>query len=297
MNPQPRPLRLAVPPGSTGDLHGAATRVPGVQVPRGFGPRPHLHPVTTRAGTVLTAASPADHPHHLGISVAFSDLNGTNFWGGSTWVPGTGAALVPNHGRQVITATHASAGIPGRLTETIQWRDANDAALATEERRIATGGHPDSRCWRLRLATTLRTAGATGRLTLSSSAVKGRTGAGYGGIFWRLPADSEVVQIMTADGTGTDAAHGSASPWLSLGLRTAGAEATLRLHQNREVFPWFVRTAGYLGAGPAVAWSRARAVAPSAPLRLELSAVLVDGIIDSAREALELVDPKVSVRF
>ena len=297
MNLQPEPLRLAAPHDSAIGLHGAATRVSGALVPPGFGPRPHLHPVTTRAGTVLTTALPADHPHHLGVSVAFSDLNGTNFWGGSTWVPGTGAASLPNHGRQVIAASETSSAVPGRLTETIQWLDANDAALATEERRIAADGHPDSRCWRLSLAATLRPAGATGRLTFSSSAVKGRTGAGYGGIFWRLPADAEAEHIMTADGAGIDAAHGSTSPWLSLSLRSGDAEATLLLYQSEEVFPWFIRTAGYLGAGPAVAWSRARVIAPSAPLRLALSAVIVDGVVASAREALELIDQKVSVRF
>ncbi len=37
-----------------------------------------------------------------------------------------------------------------------------------------------------RLAPRADTAG----LLLSSSAVKGRQGAGYGGIFWRLPRDS-----------------------------------------------------------------------------------------------------------
>ncbi|MEU4831393.1 DUF6807 family protein, partial [Streptosporangium sp. NPDC023615] len=63
-------------------------------------PRPHLHPVRTLAGTVVTETQPADHVHHFGAGVAISDVNGVNFWGGSTYVPGTGPVILPNHGRQ-----------------------------------------------------------------------------------------------------------------------------------------------------------------------------------------------------
>lgn len=52
--------------------------------------------------------------------------------------------------------------------------------------------------------------------TISSPALRGRPGAGYGGLFCRLiPADSAEVLTAAAD---TEAgAHGSRSPWLAPG--------------------------------------------------------------------------------
>ncbi len=45
-----------------------------------FARGPHLHPVTTLAGTAVTELSPADHTHHLGVGVAVPDVEGHNFW-------------------------------------------------------------------------------------------------------------------------------------------------------------------------------------------------------------------------
>ena len=62
---------------------------------------PILHPVRTRAGVVLTARHPADHDWHFGVGMAIPDVNGTSFWGGGTYVHGTGYVLLDNHGEIV----------------------------------------------------------------------------------------------------------------------------------------------------------------------------------------------------
>ncbi len=72
-------------------------------------PRPFLHPVRTLHGTMVSDAEPPDHRHHLGLSLAVSDLGGTNYWGGSTYVAGSGPAMLPNHGRQVVVSSRSSA--------------------------------------------------------------------------------------------------------------------------------------------------------------------------------------------
>ena len=38
----------------------------------------------------LTARHPADHDRHCGTGLAVPDVNGTSFWGGGTYVHGTG---------------------------------------------------------------------------------------------------------------------------------------------------------------------------------------------------------------
>ena len=83
-------------------LHGATVAQvnDGVDLAPCLAPRPYLHPLRTLAGVPLTETGPDDHPHHLGLSLAFSDVNGSNFWGGSTYTC-NGPAILANHGRQV----------------------------------------------------------------------------------------------------------------------------------------------------------------------------------------------------
>ena len=63
------------------------------------GPRPYLHPVRTLGGTVVTDALPADHVWHLGASLAVQDVNGSNLWGGRTYVRDVGYTWRDDHGR------------------------------------------------------------------------------------------------------------------------------------------------------------------------------------------------------
>ncbi|WP_268247771.1 DUF6807 family protein [Actinomadura citrea] len=58
--------------------------------------------------------------------------------------------------------------------------------------------------WALDFAFTL--IGRTGRpLVLRSSACKGRTGAGYGGFFWRAQKDSPGLDVFTGEASGEEA--------------------------------------------------------------------------------------------
>jgi hypothetical protein len=129
------------------------------------------------------------------------------------------------------------------------------------------------------------------RLEVSSSAVKGRKGAGYGGIFWRFPDPTGQPLVLSEAGTGAGAAHGSRSRWLSVSLEVKGAPVTVLLAQEPDrILPWFIRAEGYLGAGPAVAWAEPAAVDHHNPLKLALHAVIHDGPVSTAGHALELLN-------
>ncbi|WP_426227427.1 PmoA family protein [Pseudarthrobacter sp. DSP2-3-2b1] len=268
-----------------------AHHVTTLRQPASSSPRPFLHPVRSLAGATVTEAGPADHPHHLGLSVAFSDVNGTNFWGGSTYSAATGPMLLANHGRQLPLGWQSSENEAGSTEAgSISWRSESDNELAVEQRRIERFTHPEAGSWSLSLTSVISPAAGVERLLVSSSAVKGRAGAGYGGIFWRFPRGTGDPHILSDAGSGADATHGSRSPWLSVTMQIDGAPVSVVLAQAPDFpLPWFIRAEGYLGAGPAVAWSDAAAVDHSRPLRLSLHAVIHDGPVRTATRALDLL--------
>lgn len=279
------------------DPTGLMPLVRGTELPVLSAPRPYFHPVRSLAGTPLTDAAPADHPHHLGLSIAFSDLNGTNFWGGSTYTTGRGPVVLPNHGRQELeTWTEGRDQAVGA----VRWRSERGTAVAEERRLVRYAANPARGTWSLSMESAIVPAAGVSALEVSSSAVKGRAGAGYGGIFWRFPDCAEPL-VLSAAGAGAEAAHGSHSPWLSISAVIGGAPVTVVLAQdgtvhNAPVRPWFIRTEGYLGAGPAVAWS-GKAVADTAhPLVQSLHAVIYDGPLTSPEQALQLLEHHPALR-
>ncbi|TDC64423.1 dehydrogenase [Actinomadura sp. GC306] len=210
-------------------------------------PRPHLHPVRTLGGTVVTETRPADHVHHFGAGVAIADVDGVNFWGGSTYVRGEGPRMLPNHGRQ---RRRVLRPVPGGYADSLDWVGPDGAVLATEDRTLTARPAGDA-AWALDFAFTLT--GSTGRpLVLQSSACKGRAGAGYGGFFWRAPKDSAGLAVFTGEASGEDAVHGSVTPWLAL----VSDAWSLVFVQTEGLDPWFVRVAEYPGVGPALAWDK-----------------------------------------
>jgi LacI family transcriptional regulator len=176
------------------------------------------------------------------------------------------------------------------ISENLNWIGADGGVQAVERRRVQVMRHPDPRAWAMSISSTIRPAGELDQLEVSSSAVKGRPGAGYGGIFWRFPRDARAELIMAEAGTGTDVAHGSLSPWLSIAAVVAGRRASVVLAQDPgSPLPWFLRTEGYLGAGPAVAWDGIRTLSHHNPLTLNLHAVVKDGTVDSPAQARRLL--------
>ena len=147
----------------------------GAVLPASLVPRPHLHPVRTVGGLLVTEDEPDDHRHHLGVGAAVPLVEDTNLWGGPTFVSGTGYVDLHDHGRQdVVTCREADDGF--RLD--VSWVDrAGDRLLS--ERRHVTGrpvpGWPGA--WVLRHSTRLRN--PLGRpVVLASPGATGRAGRG-----------------------------------------------------------------------------------------------------------------------
>jgi Predicted dehydrogenases and related proteins len=244
-------------------------------------PHPYLHPVQTRGGVTLTARHPADHDWHVGLGFAVQDAGGVNFWGGRTYVTERGYERLDDHGRIVCEAVERH---DDSAELRLRWLAPDGAAVLVERRRI---GRPrlvegDDRAWLLDLEVQLSPAGSEA-VTLDSPGSKGRTGAGYGGLFWRMPT-CRAVDVFTADAVGEAATNGSVSPWLAWSAEfLAGpgenGEATIVLLPGDDATgrdPWFVRRQDYPGIGSAVAWDRPTVVDGGGFVR-RYHAVIADG--------------------
>jgi len=231
-------------------------------------PRPFLDAVVSRKGTALSVTEPTDHPHHLGVSLAIPDVNGTSYWGGRTYVRGQGSIMVPNHGRQ----RRDDLRIDGHsLQERLSWVDRDGTTQLVEVREIRSAEVESG--WAMRWRSHLKA--TMDAITFGSPATNGREGAGYGGIFWRFAP--QIVRVLSPVGDSEKAVHGARTPWIAFVFPESGTTAILL--QTGEVLPWFVRVAEYIGAGPAVAWDEPRSIPEGGELDLELTAFVVDEVL------------------
>lgn len=257
----------------THELHrrGSATveYQPGDRIERLLSPRPYLT-ADTPSGVPVTEVGPDDHPHHLGVSVALPDVNGTSFWGGRTFVRDQGSTMLMNHGTQVVREHEVT---DGRLTQRLVWLDASGDVLLDEQRTVTVVETADAWeiVWRTRLTAT------HGDVSFGSPQTNGRDGAFYGGIFWRSPF--MTARVRSANGEGAAAAHGSTSPWLALDAPEASLIAA-----TTTGMPWFVRNEGYVGFGPAIAVTERRTLAAGESLLLDLAVAVCDDSADAPDE-------------
>lgn len=234
------------------------------------GPRPYLHPVRTLGGVEVTDLLPEDHRWHLGVSVAMQDVNGTNLWGGRTYVRDRGYTWLDDHGR--ITHAEWLARSPGGFTERLLWQDPQDTTLLTETRTVAARAVPLG--WELSFSYALST---VTEVTLGSPATNGRPGgAGYGGFFWR--AAPGPCSAFTASREGEDEVNGSGEPWVAI---SGSGPYTLVFRGLQGDDRWFVRTGegGYNGVCAALAFEKTVTVTPAAPLERDLTVLVADGTL------------------
>ena len=239
-------------------------------------PRPYLHPVRTLGGILVTDAQPSDHRWHLGISVALQDVEGSNFWGGRTYLRGQGYVRRDDHGR-IEHAGFEQVGDDGFI-EKLHWLSPDGELLLAERRqvtaRMAASG------WELQFVTILTNAAAR-PVRLGSPATNGRHGAGYGGLFWRLPP-ARTPHVYTATAAGEHAVHNCAAHWLAWTDHAAGFTLVFAgTNQATRSDPWFVRVEGYPGVGSQLAARDSLTLPPGGAATRGLRTLLADGTLST----------------
>lgn len=258
-----------------------ARAVTGTDLPPVHSPRPYLHPVRTLTGLDLTAVTPTDHRHQYGMSMPVASVNGTSYWGGRTYLEGRGPTLLPNHGAQLLVDSHSEGA---RLTQEIEWRNEH-GALQLREVRTLEGAPLGPGAWVLRCMSTLTA--ADGEVIISSPSVAGRSGAGYGGLFWRLSSAHRTTLLASVGPSSEASLHGSREPWLAYVQERSNASAALVLvqHPRIEALPWFLRLETYPAAGPALAFDKELRLEAGESTSTALAGIAVDTAPDTATAA------------
>ena len=255
-----------------------------VAAPRSESPKPYLHPIRTLSGDVITAFRPEDHVWHKGVQLTAPNLSGQNFWGGGTYVHGSGYVDLPNNGtmEHVEWEEVETDGTAARLVERITWRTAAGDAWIDERRTIEVP-RVDAPAEHYQLSFTFQLRNiASHDLVFASPAIAGRPDAGYGGLFWRGPDSFVGGRTIAAGGLeGTDV-MGSRAQWLAFSGRHESGSVSTLIFIDDELNPrypteWFVRTSPIACVSPAFVFSERLTLPPADELTFRYALVVVAG--------------------
>lgn len=258
--------------------------------PRGESTRPYLHPVRTLGGREVTVFRPEDHPWHHGISFTCTDLNGANFWGGPTYVPGKDYVELHNQGRIRHDRWETAPTAMGFI-ERLTWMSREGAAVLDEQRTVVIGDlRPDEGWWRLNLTFSLRNPGET-PMVFSSPGAKGRD-SGYGGLFWRGHPSFNKGTILAAGGLEGRGVMGRRAAWLAYVAPSSWlppATVIVADHPENPGSPvkWFVRDEPYACIAPTFMYDTERVLPPGETADFQYRVVIADGAL--SRERIELI--------
>ncbi|MDQ2826180.1 MAG: PmoA family protein [Actinomycetota bacterium] len=176
--------------------------------------RPHLHPVRTPAGHVLTRNAPDDHPWHHGLWFTIKFVNDENFW-----EEYDAYGVLRHQGPPTVTV-----GDDGgtEIAGSLHWIRPDRETVAIVEDRTVTYVPIDDGVYAIDLDTSLVPA-----TDVRLDRTPFTTWGGYGGLTVRGPGDFVDTVLTLADGSTHDRITGTPSPWLDLsGTVTAdGANA------------------------------------------------------------------------
>ena len=167
-------------------------------------PRPHIHPLTTPAGVVLTRDAPDDHPWHHALWFTIKFVNGENFW------EEYGPRGILRHDEPPSVRVE---GDTVRLEGTVRWVGVDRETVVINETREIVG---QGRTLDLRSVLVPTTDVVLDRTPFT-------TWGGYGGLTFRGRPDLVDSRLLLADGSVHDRVHGVDSEWLDLSGTVEGA--------------------------------------------------------------------------
>jgi Family of unknown function (DUF6807) len=264
-------------------------------------PRPHLNPLRSLAGDVVSIYRPHDHLWHRGISVALPNVGEHNFWGGVTYTREQGYVQLPNNGRTVHRGFDQVEG--GAFAERLDWVTEPGDTIITETREVSAVGlgspaGEGTNAWGL--TWTSDWTNATGEpILFGSPTTEGRPMAGYGGFFWRGPRDFTGSPVLAPETTkpadydapdgvpeGVPEQMGTLAPWIAITGKHDGSSgrSTLLMADSPAntlgAGPWFVRSTPYACISTAPFFFTEKALEPGATWHWQHRVALSTGALD-----------------
>jgi len=235
--------------------------------------RPHVHPVATPSGIVLTRDAPPDHPWHHALWFTIKFVNEENFW--EEAAPYGVLRHVDDH--------------------VVHWiRPDRETVVIVDRRSIVETdlGVDDAYALDWSIALEPQTDVVLDRTPFT-------TWGGYGGLALRGRSDWTDTRLLLDDGSERERVFGVPSAWCDLsGLVDGGTAGILLLHgpgNPRHPVPWYgsTRAATYGDEGwsnflnAAFLWDESLTVAAGETLQFEFRVVVHDGMFDVDRCAQE----------
>ncbi|MFN0166097.1 MAG: PmoA family protein [Bryobacteraceae bacterium] len=198
-------------------------------------PKPYVHPLYAPDGTALTLDSPFDHVHHRGLMLAWSAINGFDFWGETT--PG-------RHG-QIIDDRFLKQD-RRRLTARNEWR-AEGELLLSEIRTIAAPKQPKD----------VTLVDWESELTAETKVLLSAGKHPYNGLGVRVTPSMDFGDVLNSAGTTEiKKANGEPAVWCAYHGKVAAGWAGIAMFNHpgnpRHPTPFFVMNDkfGYMTAAP-----------------------------------------------
>ncbi|MGC8794654.1 MAG: PmoA family protein [Bryobacteraceae bacterium] len=233
--------------------------------------KPYVHPLCAPSGRVMTLDSPPDHVHHHGLMLAWSDVNGYDFWGETNPAP---------HGRIVHHRVRRRRANPPELATLNHWV-AEGRVLLVERRMLRAPAVTPDAVW---LEWESELAAASDPVILAAEKHV------YNGLGIRFPREMDRGRVLNSAGaTEVKQADGQPAQWCAYWATPGGASCGLAIFDHpgnpRHPSAFFVMNEpfGYLSAAPT--YREPFRIEPGRRLVLRWAVVAFDGPAETARLA------------
>ncbi len=203
-------------------------------------PKTYVHPFCAPDGTPLTQDGPADHVHHRGLMLAWSEVNGYDFWGEVNPAP---------HGRiEHVSFEKISTQAPAAVTDRLRWTAGGETLLVERRTIRALEGYHEA----VALEWVSELAAAEKPVVIAAGKHV------YNGLGIRFAASMDGGGVLNSEGTAAiEEANGEPARWCAYhGALSGGRRAAVAIFDHpsnpRHPSPFFVMNQpfGYLSAAP-----------------------------------------------
>ncbi len=236
-------------------------------------PKTYIHPLCAPDSTPLTIDGPEDHVHHRGLMLAWSRVDGVDFWGETNPAP-------QGHGSIVLKQLGKIRSKPVAGFSSIEYWVAEGKVYLIERRTIRVPRVAPDAVW---VEWTSELTSPAEPVTLSAE------GHVYNGLGIRFARSMDGGTVLNSRGTtDIEKANGEPAAWCAYsGSMPNGKPATVAIFDHAEnpryPTPFFVmnKPFGYLSAAPT--WRAPFELQPGQPLRLRYTVASFLGPPDRTR--------------